>query len=117
MKKRLLAWNQENAVASIKRAFSAAPAPQMLEAEHVLKLTAQIKAEDVTIALVIVDTLATSFVGGDENTSKDMGAFINTCRKLRSAARRTDLAAVFTTLVRTSARKNAAAAHFVVRLT
>jgi hypothetical protein len=82
-KKRVLAWEQENATHSAKRACFLMPAPQMLDAAHLAKLTAKIKEEDALISLVIFDTLATSFAGGEENSTKDMGGFIDACRKLQ----------------------------------
>lgn len=36
-------------------------------------------------ALIIIDTLAMAFGGGDENTAKDMGLFVQNCRHIRAA--------------------------------
>jgi len=36
-------------------------------------------------ALIVVDTLAMAFGGGDENTAKDMGLFVQNCRRIREA--------------------------------
>lgn len=35
--------------------------------------------------LIVIDTLAMTFGGGDESTSQDMGKFLNSCTKLRAA--------------------------------
>lgn len=35
--------------------------------------------------LIVIDTLAMTFSGGDESTSQDMGKFLNSCTKLRAA--------------------------------
>ena len=35
------------------------------------------------VDLVVIDTLSMAFGGGDENTAKDMGAFVRNCRQIR----------------------------------
>ena len=37
------------------------------------------------IDLIVIDTLAMAFGGGDENTAKDMGLFVQNCRQMREA--------------------------------
>jgi RecA-family ATPase len=46
----------------------------------------QNKANEVNeqFGLVIIDTLARSFGGADENQAKDMGAFISACDQIRA---------------------------------
>lgn len=37
------------------------------------------------VDLIVIDTLAMAFGGGDENTAKDMGLFVRNCRQIREA--------------------------------
>ncbi len=46
------------------------------KADDAVALLAAIKALGVKVALIIIDTLARAFGGGNENSSEDMGAFI-----------------------------------------
>lgn len=39
---------------------------------------------DMPPALIVIDTLAMAFGGGDENTARDMGIFVNNCRNIRA---------------------------------
>lgn len=41
------------------------------------------KEENITIGLVVVDTLATTFEGGNENSSEDMGAYISSMKYIQ----------------------------------
>ncbi len=43
-----------------------------------------IEAKYADPSLIVIDTLAMAFGGGDENTSKDMGQFVANCRYLRA---------------------------------
>jgi hypothetical protein len=85
IKKRVMAWKHAKSIESAPRAFWTVPAPHMLEADDVKDLTGVLlaTAEGKKFKLIIIDTLATTFVGGDENTSKDMGAFVDGCRQLQ----------------------------------
>lgn len=38
------------------------------------------------VGLVVVDTLSTTFAGGNENSSEDMGAFITNCKQVQEKA-------------------------------
>lgn len=39
---------------------------------------------DIQPKLVVVDTLAMAMIGADENSARDMGAFVNACREIRN---------------------------------
>ncbi len=56
-----------------------------LDKAQVDHLIASIKASGEIPKLVIIDTLARCFVGGDENSSKDMGALVANVEKLQAA--------------------------------
>jgi len=44
--------------------------------EDATKLVAAVKALNVDVGLIVIDTLARAFAGGNENASEDMGAFM-----------------------------------------
>jgi hypothetical protein len=52
------------------------------DAEHLLTA---LKDDDRKTGLIVIDTLAMAFGGGDENTAKDMGVFVQNCRLIREA--------------------------------
>lgn len=57
------------------------------DAEHLIKALQdrEIRPSDLKTALIVIDTLAMAFGGGDENTAKDMGVFVQNCRIIRAA--------------------------------
>jgi hypothetical protein len=59
-------------------------AVQFLEGGHTALLAA-LSESDVKPALIVVDTLARCMIGGEENSSKDMGWFIERCDEIRRA--------------------------------
>lgn len=44
-----------------------------------------LKDAHISPNLIVIDTLAMAFGGGDENTAKDMGMFVQNCRSIRIA--------------------------------
>lgn len=74
---------QYNGVPNASRAFFTLEAPQMLRSEDVTALIASVKALPQPPALIILDTLARCFVGGEENAAKDVGLFVDACRDLK----------------------------------
>lgn len=68
--------------ADINASFITQPA-QMLEASDTDALISAIAP--MKPSLVIIDTLARSMVGGDENSAKDVGLFIAGCDRIREA--------------------------------
>jgi len=44
--------------------------------DDLARLVKEIKANNINPALIVIDTLARAFAGGNENASEDMGAFI-----------------------------------------
>lgn len=59
-------------------------APQLLDAQHVAKLLAMIAEQPFRVHTVILDTLARTFVGRNEN-SEDMGAFVDAAHRIADA--------------------------------
>ena len=53
--------------------------------EDLVGLLASIKKNNIKPKLIVIDTLARAFAGGNENTSEDMGAFINIIGLLQQA--------------------------------
>lgn len=55
------------------------------EVKNVLEIAEHIKQESgLSIKMIVIDTLARCFGGGDENDAKDMGAFIRGCDELKA---------------------------------
>jgi DNA-binding MarR family transcriptional regulator len=83
---RIQAWCERAAVdlSETQRIRVIPAAIPFLDAAAAFALAACVRER--TPGLIIVDTLARSIEGGDENTSKDMGAFVATCDGLREAS-------------------------------
>jgi hypothetical protein len=74
---RMDAWCALHPEADISRVRFLTSAVNMIEADQVTNLINSIRAQcDDTPVLVVIDTLARSMVGGDENSAKDMGRVI-----------------------------------------
>lgn len=83
--KRTKAWRIARKVTSLD-CFRVLPqAVQMMEAKDVDELLASILTWKEMPILLIIDTLARCFVGGDENSSKEIGLFIAACDRLQQA--------------------------------
>ena len=83
--KRLRAWEQHHGIKAENIWFITAPV-QFLDTGDVDALAAEIAAlaaEVGTFALIIVDTVARSMVGGNENDTGDMGLFVASCDRLK----------------------------------
>jgi len=59
-------------------------APNILEADDALDIIRSIRDYGPT-DLVVIDTLAASMPGGDENTGKDMGQYVKHCKRISKA--------------------------------
>jgi len=92
IKKRIDAWTQERQVSPPTDMFVILDAVQFTEREHVRGLLAQIAERGITPRLIVIDTLARCFLGGDENSSKEMGQFIAACSEVKQSTRATVLA-------------------------
>lgn len=86
--RRRAAWERHNGV-SLRGApvFVSTQAPALLdaaEATGVAMAVEEVASQVGAPKLVVVDTLARAFAGGDENSSADMGAFIRSLDGLRA---------------------------------
>jgi RecA-family ATPase len=81
--KRLRAWEMYHDCEAT-RFFGIAEPVDMLSNEPD-KVIADIKAATLSPRLITLDTLARCFGDGDENSTKDMNAFVRGCDKLKAA--------------------------------
>jgi hypothetical protein len=83
--KRVRAWMKHHAVekADAENALFLLAAPQLRDNNDVPALHAAILAENINPALIVIDTFARCFVGGEENSAKDVGEFIQGCNELQ----------------------------------
>jgi RecA-family ATPase len=84
LKKRARAWRQEHGVAENPKGFRAISCSvNVLDEKLVACAIASIKASGAKPRLIVIDTLARCFGAGDENSTKDMNAFVNACAEMR----------------------------------
>lgn len=82
MAKRAAAWRKHHGVTAVPR-FLVLPEPvQLMDDKDVDELLAVLLTMPEKPALVVIDTLARCFVGGNENDAKDMGLFVAACERL-----------------------------------
>jgi len=81
--RRTRAWQEHNGVRLIEAPLYVAPAVAIPEATQLAELVAAIEDKLDAPALVVLDTLARCFGGGDENSTQDMGRFVSACDCLR----------------------------------
>jgi len=80
---RCKAWFKEHEIEAASK-FRAIPCSvNMLDGTDRGFLATAIKDAKLTPGLIVIDTLARNFGGGDENQTKDMNLFINGCDDLR----------------------------------
>lgn len=79
---RVLAWCRHHKLPAGQIRFIAV-APNLLDMGDVAEIVATVA--EVKPVLVIVDTLARTMIGGDENTQRDMGLFVAACDRIRMA--------------------------------
>jgi hypothetical protein len=82
--KRLHAWEVSHKCEAL-RFFGIAEPVDMTGLPEPGVLIADIKAAEISPKLIVLDTLARCFGSGDENSTKDMNAFVQGCDKLRRA--------------------------------
>lgn len=81
---RVEAWLQRAALTNIERAVFLMEAPQLHKPSDLKRLLTRIQSID-GLGLIIIDTLARAFVGGDENSATEMGKWIEGARQLQVA--------------------------------
>ncbi len=81
--KRLRAWKSLHGWQGSAPLYLLGEAPQLLRREDVEALRDAIQALPETPSLIIIDTLARSMVGGDENSAQDMGLAVSAAQLLQ----------------------------------
>ncbi len=89
MLKRVLAWHQSHDLPLADNFLLLPSAVDFIDPNaDITHLIQAIEAfRHLDIGLIPVDTLARTFIGGDENSAKDMGAFIANCDRLKDRFR------------------------------
>ncbi len=81
--KRIDAWLEHHNIDRDKLDFYLFSEPvNLLDADELRKFIEDVREKSP--ALIVVDTLARCMVGGDENSSRDMGQFINGCDRIKN---------------------------------
>lgn len=83
-RKRLNAYARKHDVSLTTLPGVVADAPNLLEVEHVLDLTREIVAQG-RADLIVIDTLAATTAGGNENSGEDMGKVLSHCKSMHKA--------------------------------
>jgi len=81
--RRIRAWSEHNGVSLAGAPLYVAPAVAIPEASQLAELVLAVESLDEPPALIVLDTLARCFGGGDENATKDMSAFVSACDTVR----------------------------------
>jgi hypothetical protein len=81
--RRVLAWAKEQGCPDIPAAFFLLEGVQVTNPDDLGLLASRIQEREVTPALIVLDTLARCFVGGDENSAQEMGEFVDGLEWLR----------------------------------
>ena len=82
--RRLGAWKLLNKVSLDEKPLYIAPAVAMTDTPQTVKLLEAINKEVGRPSLVVLDTLARNFGGGDENSTQDMSRFVAACDTIRN---------------------------------
>ena len=80
---RIAAWRTHWGFKTESPAFFILESVQVHVPEDVGEVLARVEERALSPSLILIDTLARCFVGGDENSSKEMGAFIEGIETLR----------------------------------
>ena len=81
--RRIRAWSEHNGVSLNDAPLYVAPAVAIPDAGQLTELMQAFDSLDEPPALIVLDTLARCFGGGDENSTKDMSAFVSACDTIR----------------------------------
>jgi len=77
LRRRFAAWKHRKAISSVPAFLCLPQAVNLLDRQQVELLVTSIKEQCAPLpVLVVIDTLHRCFHGGDENSSRDMGVFI-----------------------------------------
>lgn len=84
--KRIRAWKRRHGLDGQRTRVRVLGVPiQLLQPESVASLLAVIKAADITPTLIVIDTLARSMAGADENAAKDANSAIDAAAQIKTA--------------------------------
>jgi hypothetical protein len=85
IRKRAMAWMHNHGVIDNGEPFFVLPQAVNIRDKAEVDALIEETRETLQPALVIIDTLARTFGGGDENSNVDMGEFIMQCDRIKSA--------------------------------
>jgi len=81
--RRIRAWGEHNNVSLADAPLYVAPAVAIADVNELARLALAIQPLPKPPALIVLDTLARCFGGGDENSTQDMSKFVSACDALR----------------------------------
>lgn len=81
--RRIRAWQEHNGVSLDGAPLHIAPAVAIPDVAQLAELVKAVEADAGPPALLVLDTLARCFGGGDENSTQDMSKFVSACDALR----------------------------------
>jgi len=87
MAQRINAWKGAHGVGQPTQVYFLETPVQLHNEDQVQRLVTELKQQVAsdTLALIVVDTMARCFVGGDENSARDAGKFLRGAKTLQSA--------------------------------
>jgi hypothetical protein len=85
IKNRVAAWMQEHGLAKVPDAFFLLEGIQVRDSEELAALITRLDEHPVKPRLIVLDTFARCFVGGEENSAKEVGEFIDGVGRLQDA--------------------------------
>jgi RecA-family ATPase len=85
MKKRVRAWLKANGMHDVPEMFFLREAPQLRKPNDLKKLQKTIDQPQKPV-LIVLDTVARTMVGADENSAKDVGEWIDAAQKLQQGS-------------------------------
>jgi hypothetical protein len=83
MKRRVHAWQKHHGVTDISDFFILPQAAQLLDDDDVAGVIAALLEQGLAGAFVIIDTLARTFAGGNENAQEDMNRYVAAADRIR----------------------------------
>jgi hypothetical protein len=83
--RRVGAWKERRAYTGRAGVPATFQAPDLLDEAHVAELITALRQLPEPPKLVVIDTLARSIVGAEENSSKDIGIAVAACDRIRTA--------------------------------
>jgi hypothetical protein len=76
IRKRVAAWRLTRGLPDLEHAFFILDAVQVTDEDDLALVSERLTKRGIEPVLIVLDTLARCFVGGEENSSKEMGAFV-----------------------------------------